>query len=68
MICPHCGKPRLTDAAACAHCGRPAAVVAPPEPEADGGPASVACLILMMLFVLVLILLPVFLLAGIFIR
>lgn len=67
MICPHCHKPRLTTAAVCPHCGRseqnlPQTV----EPEETKG--GLACLILMMLFVIALILLPIILIAGIFIR
>ena len=67
MICPRCGKPRLTEAPECPHCGKPSDD-AVREPEADGGPGSLACMILMMLFVLGLILLPIFLLGGILFR
>lgn len=67
MICQRCGKPRLTAAPRCPHCGAPSHTGEQDE-ESDGSPASLACLILMVAFALVLILLPVLLIGGILFR
>ncbi|MEJ7616630.1 MAG: hypothetical protein WKF30_06600 [Pyrinomonadaceae bacterium] len=67
MICQHCGKPRLTEALRCPHCAAPSPA-SDQEIESDESAASLACLILMMIFVLILIMMPILLIAGMFIR
>ena len=74
-VCPNCGRPLLADATACPACGQklktpesaPPAPVKPPEWDQDN-PANVACLVLMILFAFLLVVLPLLLMAGAFLR